>query len=85
MNAGQFVNQHSYLILGFAALAILAVTLQVRRARHAWLVWGGLAVLLAAVWFVLQIKPTPRLDSVQALEAATISGKPVLVEFYSDY
>ena len=39
----------------------------------------------AAVWLVLQIKPTPRLDSVQALEAATTSGKPVLIEFYSDY
>ena len=85
MNAGQFVNQHSYLIFGFAALAILAVILQVRRARRAWLVWGGLAVLLAAAWFVLQIKPTPRLDSVQALEVATTSGKPALVEFYSDY
>ena len=59
MNAGQFVNQHSYLIFGLAVLATLAVILLVRRARRAWLVWGGLVVLLAAAWFVLQIKPTP--------------------------
>ena len=46
MNAGQFVNQHSYLIFGSVALAILAVILQVRRARRAWLVWGGLSFIL---------------------------------------
>ena len=85
MNAGQFVNQHSYLILGFAALAILAVILQVRRARRAWLIWGGLVLVMAAGWFVLRTGAVAPLDSVEAIEAAVTSGKPTLVEFYSNY
>jgi drug/metabolite transporter superfamily protein YnfA len=85
MNAGQFVNQHSYLILGVAVLAILAVILQARRARRVWLVWGGLVVVMATGWFVLRTGAGAPLDSVEAIEAAAASGKPTLVEFYSNY
>ncbi len=83
MGIGAFLNQHSFVIAALVVLAVAAVALG--RGRRGWLIWAGLALALGAVWLVLRIGPTNRLDSVAAIDSAVSSGRPALVEFYSDY
>ena len=85
MSIAQFLNQHSYLAIGSVILLILAAFLLVRRAHRAWLIWGALAVVMVAGWLVLRTGTGARLDSTEAMEATIASGRPTLVEFYSDY
>ena len=85
MSVAQFLNQHSYLAVGSVILLVLAVLLLVRRAHRAWLIWGALAIVMVAGWLALRTGTGVRLDSAEAMETAIASGRPTLVEFYSDY
>ena len=85
MSVFQFLNQHSYLIAGGTLLTIAAVVLFIRKARRAWLLWIGLALIGVAGWFALRTGSGTQLNSVEDYEAIIRTGRPVLVEFYSDY
>lgn len=49
--------------------------------------WSLLAVLLGVglAFFLLKNDPTPGLDSLQALDRAVATGRPTVVEFYSNF
>jgi nicotinamide riboside transporter PnuC len=85
MSVFQFFNEHSYLIISGTLLAIGAVVLLIRKARRAWLLWIGLALIGVAGWFALRTGSGTQLNSVDDYEAAIRTGQPMLVEFYSDY
>ena len=81
----QFFNQHSFLLTGSLVLFIMAIVLLRRHARKAWSIWGGLAVVLGAGWLVLRTGAGLQLNSVADYEAAIKTGRPTLVEFFSNY
>ena len=81
----QFFNQHSFLLTGSFVLFITAIVLFRRHARKGWLIWGGLAVVLGAGWLVLRTGAGLQLNSVEDYEAAVKTGRPTLVEFFSNY
>jgi hypothetical protein len=85
MSVFQFFNEHSYLIISGTLLAIGAVVLIIRKARRAWLLWFGLALIGVVGWFALRTGSGTQLNSVEDYEANIRTGRPVLVEFYSDY
>ena len=85
MSVFQFFNEHSYLIISGTLLAIGAVVLLIRKARRAWWLWIGLALIGGAGWFALRTGSSTQLISVEDYEAIIRTGRPVLVEFYSDY
>lgn len=85
MSVFQFLNQHSYLIASGTLLTIAAVVLFIRKARRAWLLWIGLALIGVVGWFALRTGSGTQLNSVEDYEAIIRTGRPVLVEFYSDY
>ena len=81
----QVFNQNSFVFISGFALAVAAVMLLVRRARRAWLVWGVCAVAAVIGWFTLRTTDGLQLNTAADYEAALRSGKPTLVEFYSNY
>ena len=44
-----------------------------------------LLVGAVALYFVLRTSPTEGIDSLQALEASTQAGQPVVLEFYTNF
>ncbi len=79
-----FFNVNSFALLSVFALAGVAIVLVAARApRPAWLLWVGLALAFVAVGLELRTGAST-LDTPQKVEAALRSGKPTLVEFYSD-
>jgi hypothetical protein len=79
-----FVNVNSFAILGTAALVGLALLLRLLRApRRAWLLCIVLALALIAANLSLRTGDSSLSTSAQ-VEAALRSGKPTLLEFYSD-
>ena len=85
MTLFQFLNQHSYLLISAIVLGTTALTLWRRHARRAWLIWPGVLMLAIASWFALRTGEGTPFSSVEDYEAALRSGRPTLVEFYSDY
>jgi len=85
MSVLQFFNQHSFLVIGAAALIIVALGLLARRARRGWLIWGALALVTAVGWYTLRTTNGLRVSTVADYEAAIRSGQPTLIEFYSNY
>jgi hypothetical protein len=81
----QFLNQHSFISMGSFVLFIMAIVLLRRRARRGWLIWGGLAVVLGTGWLLLRTGAGLQLNSVEDYEAALKTGRPTLVEFFSNY
>ncbi len=89
MTIVQIFNQYSFLLLPAIALAIVAAVLLRRRARPSfWVAWG--AVLVGVVAYAL-LSRVPQTATVKLDTAADIrmairtAGRPVLVEFYSNY
>lgn len=83
-NRMSFFNVNSFALLGVFALAGMALVLvAVRAPRPAWLLWVGLALVFVAVYLALRTGVST-LDTPEKVEAALRSGKPTLVEFYSD-
>ncbi len=85
MNLGQVVNQNSFVFFSGFGLLIAAVILLARKARRAWLVWGVLALAAVGGWYALRTTDGLQLNTVADYEAALRSGRPTLVEFYSNY
>lgn len=79
-------NQYSYLT--FTVLGTLLLLFILWRSRVRWwrigLVGLALAVAIAAGWLVLR-PGSSDVDSVAAAEQVLSSGKPTLIEFYSNY
>jgi thiol-disulfide isomerase/thioredoxin len=81
------VNQYSYIFFSIGAVLVAAFALR-RVWRVRWPLIGLAAVALAGLFtagfFVLRPGDSD-VDSLAAAEAAINSGKPTLVEFYSNY
>lgn len=79
-----FFNLNSFVLLSGLVLAGLALFLLSAHApRQAWLSWIILALVLLAVNLALSTGRST-LETPEQVEAALRSGKPTLVEFYSD-
>jgi thiol-disulfide isomerase/thioredoxin len=80
----QFVNQHSYLLVAVGLLVVVAAIslLFGRRIRIALI--GAALFILAVVFAFLRVGPGD-IRSPAELEGALRAGRPVTVEFYSDY
>ena len=85
MTLFQYFNQHSYLLICAIVLGSVAIALFRRHARRAWLIWLGLLAVVLAGWLALRTGEGAQFNSVEDYEAALRTGKPTLVEFYSDY
>ena len=85
MTVFQFINQHSYMLIGAIVLGIMAIALLRRHARRAWLIWLGVLAVTIIGWFALRTGEGTQFNSVEDYEAALRLGQPTLVEFYSDY
>lgn len=85
MTLFQTFNQNSFVVSSGFVLVVIAAILLVRKARRAWLVWGACVVAAAIGWFALRTTDGLQLNSVADYEAALRSGKPTLIEFYSNY
>ena len=86
MTLAQLLNQNSFLLVSVLVLGGWWAALIVRRARrYAWLIWA--AAVAIAVGFNLAARTTPEraFESVADVQTAIASGKPTLVEFYSNY
>ncbi len=81
----QVFNQNSFVFISGFALAVAAVMLLARKARRAWLVWGVCVIAAVIGWFALRTTDGLQLNTVADYEATLRSGKPTLVEFYSNY
>ncbi len=89
MTVVQIFNQYSFLLLPAIALAIVAVVLTRQRARPIfWVVWGVALVGVVAYTLISRVPQTAtvKLDTAADIRIAIqTAGKPVLVEFYSNY
>jgi hypothetical protein len=81
----QVFNQNSFLFISGFGLAIVALILLVRKARRGWLVWGALLIATVIGWIALRTTDGLQLNSAADYEAALRTGRPTLIEFYSNY
>jgi hypothetical protein len=84
----QYANQFSVFMLPGLLLLAAAVFMAVKRARLVlWLGWMGALLMVVSAVVAQRTLPTAnlKLDSVADIRRAIASGKPSLVEFYSDY
>lgn len=80
-----FVNHHSFLIVGGLLLGTWAIFLLARRTRKGWILWGLVAMALAAGWLIVRPRPDQQPQTVEEIKAVLASDQPVLVEIYSEY
>lgn len=89
MTIVQFFNQYSFLVLPAIALAIVAVVLIRCRSKPSfWVAWGVVLVGVVAYALLSRVPQTAtvKLDTAADIRAAIqAAGRPVLVEFYSNY
>ena len=84
----QYLNQFSVFMLPGLLLLAAAVFMALRRAKPMlWMAWVGALMLVAAAVLAQRTPQTTalKLDSVSDIRVAIASGKPSLVEFYSNY
>ncbi len=85
MTLFQVFNQNSFLFISGFGLIIVALILLVRKARRGWLVWGALLIAAIIGWTALRTTDGLQLNSAADYEAALRTGRPTLIEFYSNY
>lgn len=85
MSLGQVINQNSFVFISGFGLLIAALLLLARKARRGWLIWGALAISAVAGWYALRTTDGLQLNTLADYEAALRTGRPTLVEFYSNY
>ena len=87
MSLAQILNQNSFLLaagLGLGTALMVLIARRRRAPRWVWLIWlAGLAAVVGG-HFALRTA-APSFDSVEDLQRAIASGRPTLVEFYSDF
>ena len=79
------LNHYSFVMIALGLLAITAAL--TRRVQRTWLraaIPGALAMALVAVFLLLRTGGG-NVRSVADLDQALASGKPVMLEFFSDY
>lgn len=79
-------NQFSFVLMSLGVLVGIVVLL--RALRQSWRVTAGAALVVAAAALAAFMALRPGLsdvDSVQAAESMLQSGKPTMVEFFSNY
>ncbi|NJM40269.1 MAG: hypothetical protein HC853_05650 [Anaerolineae bacterium] len=84
----QYLNQFSVFMLPGLLLLVAAVVMVIKRARLVlWLGWMGALLMVVGAVMAQRTPQTAnlKLDSVADIRTALASGKPSLVEFYSDY
>jgi len=86
MTAAQFLNQHSFLMTASVLLGGWLVFLLARRPRRAvWAAWVAAVALAFGVFFRLRTAAPHAFETADDVERAISSGRPTLVEFYSDF
>jgi hypothetical protein len=89
MAIAQFFNQYSFFMLPATILVVAAAVLMWRRAKPiVWAVWGLALVGVFAFALINRVSQTAtvKLDTAADIRAAIqVSGRPTLVEFYSNY
>jgi len=86
MTLAQLLNQNSFLLGGVLVLGGWWVVLIVRRARrYAWLIWAAAVAIVVGFNLAARTTPERTFESVADVQTAIASGKPTLVEFYSNY
>ena len=82
---GQFINHYSFPIFLVPALAlVLYILLRGEGARWKQILAVLMVALVTVVFFLFNPGESP-VGAIQAQEQLATTGKPVLVEFYSDY
>jgi len=86
MTLAQLLNQNSFLIPASLTLLVWLAVLIVRRARRRfWLMWSAALLLAIGVYVLLRTPASRAFQSVAEVQQAISSGRPTLVEFYSDF
>ena len=86
MTIAQLLNQNSFLLVSAVVLGGTLILLIARRARpRLWAVW--IVAVAAAVGANAATRTTPArtFESAPEVQRAIASGKPTLVELYSNY
>jgi hypothetical protein len=84
----QYLNQFSVFMLPGVLLLVAAGFMLFKRAQPmVWMAWAGALMLVVAAVLAQRTPQTTaiKLDSVADIRAAITSGRPALVEFYSNY
>ncbi len=86
MTIAQSFNQNSFLLAAGVVLGGSFLALIARRARlRFWLAWIAGAAVVAGVFFAMRTAVPQAFDTADDVQRAVSSGRPTLVEFYSDY
>ena len=88
MTLVQFFNQHSFLLYAALGLGAALAVLWARRRRVGRLAWVGWLIAVAVAvggYFVFRTAATRTFESAAEVQRAIASGRPTLVEFYSDF
>ncbi len=81
-------GQYSYLLLGLLLLALVVLGAWRLKTLPLWVRVGSplvLAVLLFGLWTVIRPTSSPEIASAAAVDRVLASGKPTVIEFYSEY
>ena len=84
----QYLNQYSVFMLPALLLLAAAGVMAVKRTRPViWLAWAGALLMVVGAVLAQHTAQTAsvKLDTAADIRFAVASGKPALVEFYSNY
>jgi hypothetical protein len=86
MTFSQLANQNSFVLAAVAVLGGALIALIATRARRVvWLAWVIAVLIAAGLNLAMRTVPPRAFGSVAEVQQALSSGKPTLVEFYSNY
>jgi hypothetical protein len=86
--SAMFFNQFSFVLIALFGIGLLSLVTWQAKALPLWLRIGGpLVALLATFIFWLALRPTPSItvNTAADFDRLLASGKPTILEFYSEY